>query len=192
MKRLIVRPSPAMVVACLALAVSLGGVGYAAIKLPKNSVGTVQLRTGAVTSKKVRNHSLVAADFRRGVLLRGAVGPSGPQGVQGSQGAQGPKGEQGAKGEPGVSGYVHTGVQVPSVPGTAATYEGSAKCPAGTNVLGGGAYVSPTGYPAALAQSWPRSASDGDEWYAKAVRYADGGAVRWSIYIHVICGKVAS
>ena len=37
MKRLIGRPSPAMVVACLALAISLGGVGYAAVKLPKNS-----------------------------------------------------------------------------------------------------------------------------------------------------------
>jgi len=33
-------PSPAMVVACAALAVALGGAGYAARKLPRNSVGT--------------------------------------------------------------------------------------------------------------------------------------------------------
>jgi hypothetical protein len=33
------RPSPALVVASIALAVSLGGVGYAAVKLPRNSVG---------------------------------------------------------------------------------------------------------------------------------------------------------
>ncbi len=192
MKRLIGRPSPAMVVACLALAVSLGGVGYAAVTLPKNSVGTVQLKNGAVTSKKVRNRSLVAADFRRGVLLRGPAGPSGAQGPQGAQGPKGDKGEQGTKGEAGVSGYVHTGAQIPSNPGTGAQYEGAAKCPEGTRLLGGGAYVSPTGYPAALTQSWPRTTSAGDEWYAKAARYADGGTVRWSIYIHAICGKVVT
>ena len=33
-------PSPAMVVACLALTVALAGTSYAAIKLPANSVGT--------------------------------------------------------------------------------------------------------------------------------------------------------
>jgi hypothetical protein len=32
-----------MVVACMALLISLGGVSYAAIKLPANSVGTKQL-----------------------------------------------------------------------------------------------------------------------------------------------------
>ncbi|HET8741940.1 MAG TPA: hypothetical protein VFM41_04910 [Gaiella sp.] len=116
----------------------------------------------------------------------GAVGPQGPKGPKGD------KGTKGDQGEPGVSGYVHTGVQIPSNPGTDAQYEGAAKCPEGTKLLGGGAYVSPSGYPAALAQSWPRSTSAGDEWYAKGVRYADGGAVRWSIYIHAICGKVAS
>jgi hypothetical protein len=39
------RPSPAMVVACFALAIALGGTSYAAVSLPKNSVGTKQLRT---------------------------------------------------------------------------------------------------------------------------------------------------
>ncbi len=41
MKKILRRlPSPAMVVACVALTVALGGTGYAAIKLPRNSVGT--------------------------------------------------------------------------------------------------------------------------------------------------------
>ena len=41
MKKILRRlPSPAMVVACAALTVALGGTGYAAIKLPRNSVGT--------------------------------------------------------------------------------------------------------------------------------------------------------
>jgi hypothetical protein len=61
-------PSPALVVACLALAVSLGGTGYAALILPPNSVGTAQLRNDAVISAKVRNGTLVLADVRAGQL----------------------------------------------------------------------------------------------------------------------------
>ena len=43
----VTRPSAAMVVATLALIVAMGGTGYAAFTLPKNSVGTSQLRDGA-------------------------------------------------------------------------------------------------------------------------------------------------
>ena len=68
-------PSPALVVACLALAMSLGGVGYAAIVLPPHSVGTAQLKDNAVTSPKVRNQSLKAIDFAPGQLR-----PTGPAG----------------------------------------------------------------------------------------------------------------
>src|SRR4051794_30824494 len=42
-------PSPAMSVALLALFVAMGGAGYAALKLPRNSVGTAQLKANAVT-----------------------------------------------------------------------------------------------------------------------------------------------
>src|SRR5581483_113405 len=37
----------------LALFVALGGTSYAAFSLPRNSVGTRQLRNGAVTNKKL-------------------------------------------------------------------------------------------------------------------------------------------
>jgi len=44
MFRSIPRPSPAMVIACLALGVALSGTSYAKIlALPVNSVGTPQL-----------------------------------------------------------------------------------------------------------------------------------------------------
>ena len=96
MKRFLhVRPSPAMVVACAALFVSLSGVGYAAIVLPANSVGTKHLKRNAVTSAKVKKHSLLRSDFKRGQLPRGPQGPQGPQGIQGAQGIQGPKGDPG-------------------------------------------------------------------------------------------------
>jgi hypothetical protein len=69
-----------MVVACIALIVALGGTSYAALKLPRNSVGNKQLRPNAVTSGKVRNGSLTAKDFRGSALKRGPRGPQGPKG----------------------------------------------------------------------------------------------------------------
>ena len=61
MTRRLHRPSPALVVACIALFVALSGFGYAAIKLPKNSVGTKQLRNGAVTGKKIAKNAVTGA-----------------------------------------------------------------------------------------------------------------------------------
>jgi hypothetical protein len=60
------RPSPAMVVACIALIVAMGGTGYAAFKLPKNSVGNRQLKKNAVTSTKIKNRQVRNADLARG------------------------------------------------------------------------------------------------------------------------------
>ena len=45
------RPSPALVVASLALFVSLGGVGYSAVNLPSNSVDSTHLADNAVDSE---------------------------------------------------------------------------------------------------------------------------------------------
>jgi hypothetical protein len=78
------RPSPALVVSLIALFVALGGTGYAAFKLPKNSVGTKQLKKKAVVSSKVKNHSLLAVDFKRGQLPAGPRGPQGPAGAKGA------------------------------------------------------------------------------------------------------------
>lgn len=96
MRRLVrYRPSPAMVVACVALAVALGGTSYAAINLPANSVGTKQIRNNAVTSSKIKNRSLLALDFKSGQLRRGPVGPTGPAGPAGPTGAPGATGAAG-------------------------------------------------------------------------------------------------
>ena len=81
------RPSPSMLVAFAALMVALGGTSYAIAQLPANSVGTKQLRKNAVTAPKVKDRSLVARDFKRGQLPRGARGPAGPQGAAGAPGA---------------------------------------------------------------------------------------------------------
>jgi hypothetical protein len=72
------RPSPAMVVALIALFVAMGGGAYAAFKLPKNSVGTPQLKKNAVTGRKIKanavssskvaNNSLTGNDIRESSL----------------------------------------------------------------------------------------------------------------------------
>lgn len=102
-----------MVVALIALAVALGGVGYAVVALPANSVGTAQLKNAAVTSKKVRNGTLLAVDFKKGQLPRGprgyegevgATGATGPTGAAGPQGPAGPAGATGAAGAQGATG----------------------------------------------------------------------------------------
>jgi hypothetical protein len=95
-----------MVVASVALLVALGGTSIAAVTaLPINSVGTAQLKGNAVVSSKVKNRSLVAADFKAGSLPRGQ---RGPQGAPGSPGPPGPAGPAGPSGPPGVAapGYI--------------------------------------------------------------------------------------
>jgi hypothetical protein len=53
------RPSPSMVVAGLALLVALGGTSVAAVTaVPKNSVGTSQLKANAVTNPKLANSAV--------------------------------------------------------------------------------------------------------------------------------------
>jgi hypothetical protein len=48
------RPSPAFVIASLALFISMGGAGYAAVTIPSNSVGSAQLRNNSVSYKKIQ------------------------------------------------------------------------------------------------------------------------------------------
>ena len=94
-------PSPAMVVSIVALLVALGGTSYAAVTLPKNSVGTAQLKKNAVISSKVKNGSLKAADFAAGQLK---AGPKGDTGTTGTTGATGARGDTGLQGNPGPAG----------------------------------------------------------------------------------------
>jgi len=91
-------------VALLALFIALGGTSYAAVRLPANSVGSKQLKNGAVTSVKVKDGSLLVEDFRSGQVPAGAQGPAGPQGPVGAAGPAGAAGSDGEQGEPGFDG----------------------------------------------------------------------------------------
>ena len=80
-------PSPAMIVAFIALFVALGGTSYAAIKLPANSVGTTQIKKDAVIGSKVKNGSLTGADLANGSLAGGKLADGTVTGTQIQDGA---------------------------------------------------------------------------------------------------------
>jgi hypothetical protein len=62
-------PSPALVVACVALAVALGGAGYAAVTLPPNSVGSKQVKPNSLKGEDVLESSFKGLVFGNGKVL---------------------------------------------------------------------------------------------------------------------------
>ena len=82
------RPTPAGVIACLALAISLGGSAFAATALaPKDSVGSAQVINGSLQTRDLSGKARKA--------LRGNRGPRGYEGSPGSAGPTGPRGPAG-------------------------------------------------------------------------------------------------
>jgi hypothetical protein len=67
------RPSHVTVVAYIALFIALGGTTYAATSLPTGSVGTKQLKDGAVTNAKLHKHSVTAFDVVDHSLTGGQI-----------------------------------------------------------------------------------------------------------------------
>ena len=100
------RISYADVMSSIAVFVALGGVGYAAVTLPANSVGERQVKRGAIRSAEVKNGALGRQDFKAGVLpvADGANGVDGSDGADGSDGSDGSGGSDGANGVDGSEG----------------------------------------------------------------------------------------
>lgn len=69
MNRRLRLPSPAMIIALLALFVGLSAGAYAATKVAPNSVGTKQLKNGAVTDAKVAKDRALAKAWARVAYL---------------------------------------------------------------------------------------------------------------------------
>jgi hypothetical protein len=169
----------------LALFVALSGTAYAAT-LPRNSVGTAQLKRNAVTSAKVKPGSLLRSDFRRGQL---PAGPQGPQGPQGPAGARGPEGATGARGAEGATGA--RGAEGPPGPrgpqgpagatnvtmrtGPQGVGNAQAVCNPGEVAVGGGGFAD-DGNPTFLVFSGPTPLVTGPPTtgWAVVVHHADG------------------
>lgn len=89
LRRICQRLSYANVTATLALFVALGGSSYAAITLPRNSVGSAQIRTGAVGSTEIHDRTVHLKDLTVSTrnALKGGTGAPGPVGPTGPAGA---------------------------------------------------------------------------------------------------------
>lgn len=62
-----------MIVACIALAIALGGTGYAATQLPPKSVGQAQLRNGAVGNLQIRDGAITKSKLRADAVSSAAI-----------------------------------------------------------------------------------------------------------------------
>jgi hypothetical protein len=172
-------PSPALVVAGIALLVALGGTSVAAVsQVPRASVGTPQLKNNAVTGAKiagstvtsadVRNGSLLRADFRRGQL------PAGPVGAQGPQGPPGLSAREQVSAETTLTSQAPKNVTV--------------TCPAGKRVIGGGAELSGAGR--ARVTVTENKPSGDNAWEAEAFE-AVATNQTWKVVVHAICANVS-
>jgi hypothetical protein len=184
---------------------SVACTAYAAGVLPAGSVGTVQLKNGAVTSRKVKDGSLLARDFHSGQLpagRRGAAGPAGPAGQAGpagpagAQGPAGPAGQAGASGSQGPAGFSSLNYVSESFgPFPAGTqYGAEVACPSGKHVVGGGVESEGDFKQQAINSSFP---SDGDNTGA-------AGNVAWTAFVdntsvtalgftvYAVCGAASS
>jgi hypothetical protein len=119
----------ALLVAVLGIT-PLGQAAYDAV-VPRNSVGTAQLKRNAVTSSKLAPNTVRTGQVVDGSLLTQDFKPG-----QIPQGPKGDKGDKGDRGPAGISGYeiVRSDANVPA--GTT-LISAQAKCPAGKRVLGG-------------------------------------------------------
>ncbi len=80
-------------IALAALFIALGGTSYAAVAIPRNSVGSRQLRKAAVTSSKIRSGAITPGKLAGGsfggrilylveIENNGAIAESSPRGVK--------------------------------------------------------------------------------------------------------------
>jgi hypothetical protein len=101
------RPSPALVVASIALLAALGGTGIAAVaNVPDNSVGTSKIKNNAVTAPKIASNAVTSAKIAGNAVtnakiangtiqpadLSSAAKTAGPAGAPGPAGPTGPPG----------------------------------------------------------------------------------------------------
>lgn len=182
-------PSPALLVAVLALVVALGGTSYAAVSLARNSVlsqhiknGQVKapdLGTGSVRSRTVKDGSLRARDFKPGQLPAGPAGPRGPQGIPGP-----------------VDTVTVVASSSPIAPGDFGSAQ--ADCPSGTEAIGGG--IDPgnvftmvvTGtYP--LIDNQPRLALVANGQHGSATGWVgwarNNSTTSYTLTVAVVCGR---
>jgi hypothetical protein len=196
---------PATVISCIALFVALGGAAYAvsplgskSVKtknLANGSVNTLKLRSGAVTTLKIRNGAVTGAKIAPGAvgatqIANGAVRSSALGGGVVTEA----KIKNGAVSQAKLSTsfaaqllkntqyVVKTGVS------NSEPKSETAECPAGKEVIGGGARLLGANTQLALTESAP-VINGGGKWVASAVEFAPE-AGDWSIQVVAVCAEL--
>jgi hypothetical protein len=169
-------------VAYLALFVALGGSAYAATNLPRNSVGSSQIRNGAVTVAKIRRHAVMAAALASNSVGSDAVQSGAvtgakiaPHSLTGSVFAPGtiPAAAATPKLQTTIASVVYgppAGYGPPPTVGQTEMVQAS--CPTGEEVVGGGFQVPSDAQSAVtVTASMPLTAPGGSTAYSWGVTY---------------------
>ena len=144
MSRILRLPSPAMVVALIALAFSLAGGAYAArsllaggaLRLCVSPNGSLRAVSGGRRCKT--SEQLVAVNQQGRVGLRGPAGQTGPAGAAGPSGPKGDSGIQGPKGDAGAQGPGATTFRFDSTQAVNSTFtDGPLSFPVSCSVFNG-------------------------------------------------------
>ncbi|MGD9694643.1 MAG: hypothetical protein AB7V42_03165 [Thermoleophilia bacterium] len=93
------RPSPALIVALLAVVLAASGSAVAAKLITGRDV-----KNGSLTGLDIRNRSITMSDLARPTIARLQAGKPGPRGARGATGPRGPKGATGPRGATGAAG----------------------------------------------------------------------------------------
>lgn len=76
MQKRVPRPSPAMVVAVLALCLAVGGTAFAAVKLGKNAVKTKNIKNGAVKESKLAANAVTESKIAGNAVTESKIAGS--------------------------------------------------------------------------------------------------------------------
>jgi Collagen triple helix repeat (20 copies) len=189
-RRFVRAPSPATVLAALALLVATAGTATAQKKHFPEFNG-VDIIDNTLTGKDIKDRSLTAREFRGGLPrgprgpagLRGVTGATGAQGAAGAAGPKGDKGDQGPKGDkgdPGVSQFRRK--ELTFTQPANGQNNGIVTCDPGWVAVGGGVFAAGLYNEQHVNSSGPMT--DGRSWRAYVDNYA--GAAR-NFTVVVMC-----
>ena len=174
----------ANVVSLAALFVALSGGAYA-LTVPRNSVGSAQLKRNAVTRSKIKRGAITSSLVKDGALLARDFKPEQlPAGRKGDAGAPGPAGATGARGPAGATNVVVRTVAVGNVPRDVHTAVPVDCHPEKRAVGGGASYAGVLSGTEQIVETRPTlgmqmpDPQEGDAptgWFA-AIKYASGNA----------------
>src|SRR5688500_18853069 len=107
------RPSPAFLVAMLALMISLAGTSYAAVQLSPNSVKSIHIKAGEVKTSDLGNNAVTGRKVRNGTLGVADPPPGAGRVRRARRSGETMRGTRPAAGAGTTGGYIGTSITFP-------------------------------------------------------------------------------